>query len=202
MDIPERGNTGNAVSVPPFSKHRWYCVAEPAKPAQYSALLWCGDGDTWWHREAGPNTYRAPGTRGCDGGALTWLCDALWCCPPNRKLYHQREHADRSSETRLVANCIQGVTVAVGLTMCTLRVSAVWWGLPGLCSVEWQDDASIGKHIEWSSHSPVELLSCYLPGARNLSQDRRCPSQDSNRAPPEYKSGALVLGQPAQWYHH
>jgi hypothetical protein len=35
---------------------------------------------------------------------------------------------------------------------------------------------------------------------KNISKDNRCPDWDSNTAPPEYKSRALSLRQPATFY--
>jgi hypothetical protein len=39
----------------------------------------------------------------------------------------------------------------------------------------------------------LNVISRHLPEGTDLSQDSRCPSQYSNRAPPEFKSEALAV---------
>jgi hypothetical protein len=47
------------------------------------------------------------------------------------------------------------------------------------------------------------VLSCYLPWGseekhENLGKDSRCPCQNSNLSPPEYKPTVMPLRQPAR----
>jgi hypothetical protein len=58
----------------------------------------------------------------------------------------------------------------------------------------------IRKSLEGSVRCLVEVLSCHLleeseERRENFSQDSRCPSRDSKRAPPGYEARALPLGQ-------
>jgi hypothetical protein len=60
------------------------------------------------------------------------------------------------------------------------------------------------KGFERSVHGPIEYYpNICMEGLRkitkNLSQDSRYPSQDSNEASPEYKPTALLLDQPIRF---
>jgi hypothetical protein len=57
-----------------------------------------------------------------------------------------------------------------------------------------------GNHLEGRGRCLVEVLSCHFleeseERRENFSQDSRCPSRDSNRAPPGYETRALPLRQ-------
>jgi hypothetical protein len=71
-------------------------------------------------------------------------------------------------------------------------------------SVRWWEDWWIGKNLEGSSCSLVEVLSQHLPGGTlgnlgNLSQDSWCPTRDLNQAPTECNPRTLLLDCPVWW---
>jgi hypothetical protein len=45
--------------------------------------------------------------------------------------------------------------------------------------------------LEWSGRSLTEVLEGLIKTMKDLSQDSRCPSLDSNRASPEYEPRVL-----------
>lgn len=59
----------------------------------------------------------------------------------------------------------------------------------------------MGQYLERSNGRLFEVLSQHFPGRteeshENVSQDRRCPCQDSNRAPPKYNSRDICTVTP------
>jgi hypothetical protein len=53
------------------------------------------------------------------------------------------------------------------------------------------------KDMEGDSHDLIEVLTQSLFGGTDENNENlRCDEQDSNQAPPEYKSTALPLDQP------
>jgi hypothetical protein len=75
-----------------------------------------------------------------------------------------------------------------------------------VCVVRWPDDGleKILKEavVTYSRSGPSIFLEELRKTSKNLSQDSRCPDQDTNRAPTEYKSRALPLGKCIRWNWH
>jgi hypothetical protein len=76
----------------------------------------------------------------------------------------------------------------------TFSIKAMWCQMIGL----W-----IGKYLEGSSYSLIEMLSQHLPGGteenREGPQDSRCLAWDLNEAPLEYRSRVLPLDKSLQF---
>jgi hypothetical protein len=59
-----------------------------------------------------------------------------------------------------------------------------------------KDEWWIGKNLEGSSLTVIEVLSRRLPVETEESyDDNQCPDRDSNQTPPECKSGSWALRQ-------
>jgi hypothetical protein len=54
--------------------------------------------------------------------------------------------------------------------------------------------------VAYFGHYPGLCLEGVRRVTKNLNQGSRCPGRDSNRAPSEYESGALLLDRPARFY--